>query len=70
MGVVGCTAPGNDKIIAFIDGARVGQTWIVTKHGYYDFSGSARVGPGTHTLKLVWFAAGRELKTLTTTVTG
>lgn len=70
LGLNGCPIAGDDKIIAFIDGKRVSATNIMTRHGSYDFTGSAAVTPGKHTLKLVWFARGKEIKTLTQVVGG
>jgi hypothetical protein len=64
LGAFGCPSATDDKVVAFVDGKRVGSTYVMTLHGSYPFSGSASaVKPGRHTLKLVWYSGARLVKT-------
>jgi hypothetical protein len=62
-------AAANDKVVAFIDGKRVGTTYLMTRHGSDHFRGAARTRSGTHTLKLVWYAGSTVVKTVSRRVT-
>jgi hypothetical protein len=69
LGAFGCPSATDDKVIAFLDGKRVGTTYVMTLHGPYAFTGSAAATPGNHRLEFAWYAGTRLVKTVTRTVT-
>ncbi|HVS68251.1 MAG TPA: thrombospondin type 3 repeat-containing protein [Mycobacteriales bacterium] len=68
LGAFGCPSTTDDQVVAFVDGKRVGSTYVMTLHGDYAFKGSAATEPGRHTLKLVWYSGSRLVKTISRTV--
>ncbi len=65
----GCPTAANDKVVAFLDGTQVGVTYLMTRHGSYDFSGWATAKRGTHTLTLAWYSGPSLMKTVSRSVT-
>jgi hypothetical protein len=65
----GCPTASSDKVVALLDGKRVGVTYVMTRHGSYAFSGSAAASPGKHTLTLVWYAGSGIVKSVSRTIT-
>ena len=68
LGAFGCPNAADDKVIAFLDGKRVGTTYVMTLHGPYAFGGSTAAKKGKHTLKLVWYSGTKLVKTATRTL--
>jgi hypothetical protein len=68
LGAFGCPTATDQKVVAFLDGKRVDTTYVMTLHGSYDFTGSAKAKPGKHRLKLVWYSGKTVVKQLTRTV--
>jgi hypothetical protein len=69
IGTDGCPTAAGEKVVAFLDGKRVGTTYLMTRHGSDGFSGSAAATKGAHTLKLVWYSGTTVVKTVTQGVT-
>ncbi|HUR14016.1 MAG TPA: hypothetical protein VM097_05945 [Mycobacteriales bacterium] len=65
----GCPTAAAERVVAFLDGKSVGTTYVMTRHGSYDLGGSIAARPGTHTLKLVWYAGSTVVKTVSRSVT-
>ncbi|HVT21876.1 MAG TPA: hypothetical protein VHE57_10845 [Mycobacteriales bacterium] len=65
LGAFGCPSPTDDKVVAYLDGKRVGTTYVMTLHGSYRFTGSTKATPGRHEIKLVWYSGSNVVKTLT-----
>jgi hypothetical protein len=69
LGTDGCPTKGNDRVVALVDGKRIATTYAMTRHGRYGFHGSALVSRGAHTLKLVWYAGGEVVRSVSRSVT-
>jgi hypothetical protein len=67
-GADGCPNALTDKVVAFVDGKQVGTTYVMTRHGAYALSGSVAAKPGTHVLKLVWYAGSTVVQTTSRSV--
>ena len=65
----GCPNAATERVVALLDGKQVSSTYVMTRHGRYDVSGSVAAKRGTHTLKLVWYSGSTVVKTATRTVT-
>ncbi|MCW2544883.1 MAG: Thrombospondin type 3 repeat [Frankiales bacterium] len=65
----GCPTASNDRVVALLDGKRVGMTYLMTRHGSYGFSGSTAARPGKHTLTLVWYAGSSVVKSISRALT-
>jgi hypothetical protein len=64
----GCPTTANDKVVAFLDGKQVGVAYLMTRHGSYDFSGSAAAKRGSHTLTLVWYSGQTKVRSVSRAV--
>ncbi len=62
LSTVGCPTGAAEKVVALVDGKLVSTTHVMTRHGSYPLSGSVAVKPGRHTLKLVWYAGSKVVK--------
>lgn len=67
-GTDGCPTAKGETVVALLDGTRVSSTAVMTRHGRYDVRGSVAAAPGTHTLKLVWYAGSTVVRTASTQV--
>jgi hypothetical protein len=68
IGTDGCPTARSEKVGAYLDGKQVSSTYVMTRHGSYRVHGSVATSPGTHTLKLVWYAGTTVVKTVSRTL--
>ena len=65
----GCPTAVNERVVALLDGKKIGSTYVVTRHGAYAVTGTVKAVKGKHTLTLVWYSGASIVKRVSRTVT-
>jgi len=64
-GLSGCPVAGGERIVVLVDGKKVRSLSMDTRHGRYDFGSLSRLTRGRHTVKIVWYAGGKAVASVT-----
>jgi len=64
-GLNGCPVQGGESIVLPVDGKQVRSMFVDTRRGRYDFAFLRRISGGRHTVKVVWYAGGEKVGSVT-----